>query len=133
MRRTSLALVSSTVTLVALGVGFTGAASAHSAAGPALTVNALAGRHPVSRDIYGMNFAPASLERQLKLPVARWGGNATTRYNYRLDTANHASDWYFENIPNTDARLARCRTGPPRTSSSARTGGTARTASSRCR
>jgi len=104
VRRTSLALVSSTVTLVALGVGFTGAASAHSAAGPALTVNVTAGRHPISRDIYGMNFAPASLERQLKLPVARWGGNATTRYNYRLDTANHASDWYFENIPNTDAR-----------------------------
>ena len=104
MRRTSLALVTSTVTLIALGAGFTGAASAHSAAGPALRVDPLAGRHPISRDIYGMNFAPASLERQLKLPEARWGGNATTRYNYRLDTANHASDWYFENIPNTDAR-----------------------------
>jgi glycosyl hydrolase family 44 len=48
-----------------------------------------------------MNFAPARLESQLKLPVVRWGGNATTRYNYLLDTANHASDWYFENIPNT--------------------------------
>jgi Glycoside hydrolase family 44 len=104
VRRTSLAVVTSTVTLVTLGVGFTGAASAHSAAGPALKVGPLAGRHPISRDIYGMNFAPASLERQLKLPEARWGGNATTRYNYRLDTANHASDWYFENIPNTDAR-----------------------------
>ena len=133
MRRTSLALVSSTVTLIALVAGSTAGASATSAAGPALTVNLHSGRHAISRDIYGMNFPPASLERELKLPEARWGGNATTRYNYRLDTANHASDWYFENIPNTDARLARCRTGPPRTSSSARTGGTARTASSPCR
>ena len=58
MRRTSLALVSSTVMLAALGMGFTSAASAHGAAGPALTVDLLAGRHPVSRDIYGMNFAP---------------------------------------------------------------------------
>ncbi|WP_254909927.1 glycoside hydrolase family 44 protein [Micromonospora sp. NBS 11-29] len=30
----------------------------------------------------------------------RYGGNATTRYNFRNDTTNRASDWYFENIPN---------------------------------
>jgi hypothetical protein len=58
-----------------------------------------------------MNFAPAGLERQLKLPVIRWGGNATTRYNYLLDTANHASDWYFENIPNTVKNPAALRGG----------------------
>jgi len=100
VRRKPLALVSSTVTLTALVAGSTAAASATSAAGPALTVNLQTGRHAINRDVYGMNFAPASLERELKLPEARWGGNATTRYNYRLDTANHASDWYFENIPN---------------------------------
>ncbi len=41
-----------------------------------------------------------------RLPVRRWGGNATTRYNWRTDTSNHASDWYFENIPNDNANPA---------------------------
>jgi len=105
MPRKSLAVVSSVLMLASIGAAAsaTSAASADSAAaaGPALSVNVAAGRHAINRDIYGMNFAPARLESQLKLPVVRWGGNATTRYNYLLDTANHASDWYFENIPNT--------------------------------
>ena len=105
MPRKSLAAVSSVLMLasIAAAAGAAGAASAVSAAvtGPALSISLTAGRHAINRDIYGMNFAPARLESQLKLPVVRWGGNATTRYNYLLDTANHASDWYFENIPNT--------------------------------
>ena len=72
-------------------------------AGPALTVDVLANRHPISPYIYGMNFADAGLAAELQLPVNRWGGNATTRYNWQLDTSNHASDWYFENIPNDNA------------------------------
>lgn len=66
----------------------------------ALTVDPTAGRHLISRDVYGMNFADAALATELRLPVDRWGGNATTRYNYLNDTSNRASDWYFENIPN---------------------------------
>jgi Glycoside hydrolase family 44 len=77
-----------------------GSPSARAADGPALTVNPAAGRHTISRDIYGMNFADASLAKELRLPLDRWGGNATTRYNYLNDTSNRASDWYFENIPN---------------------------------
>ena len=78
--------------------------SAPSPTGPALTVNNAADRHQISPDIYGMNFADEQLARELRLPVRRWGGNATTRYNWQNDTTNHASDWYFENIPedNTD-------------------------------
>jgi hypothetical protein len=83
VRRKSLALISSVVTLAGIGAG-AGAASAASAvsapvAGPALSVSLTAGRHAINRDIYGMNFAPAGLERELRLPVVRWGGNATTR------------------------------------------------------
>ncbi|MDX6379600.1 MAG: hypothetical protein QOI57_624, partial [Rubrobacteraceae bacterium] len=63
-------------------------------------VDVSADRHQISADIYGMNFADESLASELRLPVRRWGGNATTRYNWQYDTANHASDWYFENIPN---------------------------------
>src|SRR5258706_16365117 len=66
--------------------------------GPALSVNATAQRHAISPYIYGMNYASEALAQALHLPVRRWGGNATTRYNYQYDISNHASDWYFENI-----------------------------------
>lgn len=72
---------------------------AGAATNPALAVDAAAGRRPISPDIYGMNFADEALAQELRLPVRRWGGNATTRYNWRNDTSNRASDWYFENIP----------------------------------
>ncbi|MEV4843809.1 glycoside hydrolase family 44 protein [Micromonospora matsumotoense] len=73
------------------------------ATGPALAVDATAGRHPISPYVYGMNFADAALARDIRLPVNRYGGNATTRYNFRADTTNRAADWYFENIPNDNA------------------------------
>ncbi|MEV1011640.1 glycoside hydrolase family 44 protein [Streptomyces sp. NPDC049881] len=69
-------------------------------AGPALSVDATDVRHAISPHVYGMNFASPELAEDLRLPVHRWGGNATTRYNFRNDTTNRASDWYFENIPN---------------------------------
>ncbi|MBQ0986229.1 cellulose binding domain-containing protein [Streptomyces sp. F63] len=75
-------------------------ATAAAAVGPALTVDATAAGHSISPYIYGMNFADKDLASDLRLPVHRWGGNHTTRYNFRNDTTNRASDWYFENIPN---------------------------------
>lgn len=65
--------------------------------GPTLTVNALADRHFISPDIYGMNayqIDPA-LAHELHIPVVREGGNATSRYNWQVDSSNSASDWYF--------------------------------------
>jgi hypothetical protein len=80
-------------------------------AGPALQVNAAAGRRAISPFIYGMNFADEGLAAELRIPVRRWGGNATTRYNWRTDTSNRASDWYFENIPNDNANPAALPNG----------------------
>ncbi len=74
--------------------------------GPALEVDALAGQHAISPNIYGMNFADESLAAELRLPVRRFGGNSTTRYNWQNDTSNHASDWYFENIPEDNSNPA---------------------------
>ncbi len=71
--------------------------------GLTLTINASAGQHPISPHIYGINFAPADLATDLNLPVNRWGGNATTRYNWQVDATNLASDWFFENYPNENA------------------------------
>jgi hypothetical protein len=68
-------------------------------------------RHSISPYIYGMNFADASLAAELRLPVNRWGGNSTTRYNWQLDTSNRASDWYFENIANDNDNIAALPNG----------------------
>ena len=66
--------------------------------GPDLSINMSAERHPVSNDIYGMNYADEQLAADIRLPVRRWGGNSTSRYNWQNDTYNTGSDWYFENI-----------------------------------
>lgn len=68
-------------------------------AGPALNVNAGTERHAISSYIYGMNFADETLANDINLPVRRWGGNSTTRYNWQTNVENKANDWYFENIP----------------------------------
>jgi hypothetical protein len=67
--------------------------------GPDLRIDASAGRHAISEDIYGMNFVDENLAADLRLPVRRWGGNSTTRYNWQTNMHSVGSDWYFENIP----------------------------------
>jgi hypothetical protein len=72
---------------------------AASATGPALTVDAGNQTHAISPDIYGMNgySLNQNTAKAVNLPVDRWGGDATSRYNYQLDVTNAGSDWYFEN------------------------------------
>ncbi len=80
-------------------------------AGPALSVNAGAQRKAISPYIYGMNYAEETLAADLNLPVHRWGGNSTTRYNWQQDIHNTGSDWYFENIPAENANRANLPNG----------------------
>ena len=89
---------STAVTSASASVAVTLSAPA-TAAGPVLTVDAGAPTHAISPYIYGMNafqIAPETA-RAVNLSIDRWGGNATSRYNYRLDVTSSASDWYFEN------------------------------------
>ena len=79
--------------------------------GPALSVNAGTERHAISPYIYGMNFAEEALAADLNLPVRRWGGNSTTRYNWQADIHNTGSDWYFENIPEDNDNRASLPNG----------------------
>ena len=72
-------------------------------AGPGITIDALSNLHPISPFIYGMSFADEALADELDLPIRRFGGNSTTRYNYLYDCANHSLDWFFENIPEDNA------------------------------
>ena len=93
------------VRLVAWDVPPTPTPAPTPAAGPAIAVDAAAGVHPISPDIYGMNYADEGLAAELRLPVRRWGGNSTSRYNWQADETNPGSDWYFENVP-TDSGAA---------------------------
>ena len=91
---------------IALGclAGFAGAAQQ---AGPALTIDANAGQHAISPDIYGINFfwnnASATTAGALvpRPTVRRWGGDNTSDYNWQLTTWNIDSDWFFEELPGT--------------------------------
>jgi len=82
------------------------------AQGPSLTVDAGAARHQISPLIYGMNayrerdpdHESAKVAKAVRPTVNRWGGDGVTRYNYKLDISNHASHWFYENIPNTNTQ-----------------------------
>lgn len=80
-------------------------------AAASLAIDVSADRRAISPLIYGMNFPDEGLAAELRLPIARWGGNAVTRYNYLYDTSNRASDWYFENIPNDNPQPGLLPTG----------------------
>lgn len=69
------------------------------AAGPALTVDVGYQTHAISPYIYGMNayLLDAATAKATNITVDRWGGDATSRYNYQLDVTSNAADWYFEN------------------------------------
>jgi hypothetical protein len=101
MRRVFTLALAAGLPLIGAGIfGLTTpAAHADAVPGPTLSVDLTADKHRISPDIYGMNFADEALAKELDLPVRRWGGNATTRYNYALDETNRAADWYFENAP----------------------------------
>ncbi|MFC4819314.1 glycoside hydrolase family 44 protein [Dokdonella ginsengisoli] len=49
--------------------------------------------------IFGVAYGDAARNAVVGYPLRRWGGNSTTRYNWRVDVHNAGSDWFFENIP----------------------------------
>lgn len=49
--------------------------------------------------IFGVAYGDAARNAVVGYPLRRWGGNSTTRYNWRVDVHNAASDWFYENIP----------------------------------
>ena len=73
---------------------------AYAQSGPALAVDAAVNRHAISPDIYGVDDYSAgtpALAAAMRNSVRRFGGDATTRYNWTLDNYNSGADWYFEN------------------------------------
>jgi hypothetical protein len=84
---------------IAAAITVAAASDAEAASHLTLSVEVPAARHAISEDIYGMNGADPAFAAEIGLPMARWGGNASSRYNFKNNTYNTGSDWYFENIP----------------------------------
>lgn len=73
--------------------------SAPSTTSVSVTVNALSDRHPISPYVYGGAYpANAAAITDSGTTVVRWGGNATSRYNWQLQTYNAANDYFFEDF-----------------------------------
>ncbi|HJT76597.1 MAG TPA: glycoside hydrolase family 44 protein, partial [Gemmataceae bacterium] len=53
--------------------------------------------HRISDGIYGVCGLPRAKRQEYGIPITRWGGNPSSRYNWRLNVDNGASDWYFKN------------------------------------
>ena len=64
-----------------------------------VAVDVFSNRHPISLFVYGGAYPKdAATITDSGLTVVRWGGNATSRYNWKLFTYNAANDWYFEDF-----------------------------------
>jgi hypothetical protein len=64
-----------------------------------VSVNATLDLHAINPLIYGTAYASQSQLDSLNATANRWGGNATTRYNWQNNASNRAMDWYFESLP----------------------------------
>jgi uncharacterized protein (TIGR03437 family) len=90
------------------------AAALAQTAGPALSIDAAAGRHAISPDVYGINFywdGGGAAAVALRPTVRRWGGNSTSTYHWKYDLHSLAADWYFEVLPDTKVNAAKLPEG----------------------
>lgn len=83
------------VALVAGGVVTTGAQKM----AVDVTIDVSAGRRPINPLIYGVAGATPAQLAELNASWHRSGGNAASRYNWRENASNRASDWFFESVP----------------------------------
>ncbi len=63
-----------------------------------LSVDSSSPSHRISPYLYGLSFAPSvEYMRRAGITVNRWGGNAVSAFNWKLNATNRAADWYFLN------------------------------------
>ncbi len=69
-----------------------------------VSVDTTANVHSFSPLIFGVAYGDATRNGQIGYTVRRWGGNSTTRYNWKYDIHNTGNDYYYENIPDSQDR-----------------------------
>lgn len=63
------------------------------------TIDVLADRHFISPYVYGVNFPPnKTYIANSNTSMVRWGGNASSTYNWKLFTDNADNDFFFEDF-----------------------------------
>ena len=92
MRRPLFSFLSSTAVVAAIAV-----VSAQNGA-VTVTVDAAASKHAINPNVYGVAYATTAQLADLNVPINRYGGNNTSRYNWQLNADNRGQDWYFESI-----------------------------------
>jgi PKD repeat protein len=72
---------------------------------PALSiaVDANANRRAINPNVYGIAYGTTAQLSDLNVPLNRYGGNNTTRYNWQVNGDNRGQDWYFESIGDTSS------------------------------
>jgi hypothetical protein len=65
------------------------------AAAIAVNVDFNARGRPISPLIFGVSFGDAAQNKKIGYTLDRWGGNSTTRYNWRGPAHNAGSDYFF--------------------------------------
>ena len=64
-----------------------------------VVINALANRHPISQYVYGGSYPQNKAQvTDSNMTTVRWGGNATSTYNWQLKTYNADNDYFFEDF-----------------------------------
>ena len=63
-----------------------------------ISVDVNANRRPIDPRIYGIAYGTTAQLQDLNVPLNRYGGNNSSRYNWQLNADNRANDWYFESI-----------------------------------
>ena len=66
-------------------------------------IDAKADRHPINPLIYGVAYADDAALKDLNIPLHRYGGNNSTRYNWQQNADNRANDYYYQSIPEPSA------------------------------
>ena len=94
------------LTVLSLAAAVTMMPWARAQAPATITVDVAAGRRSIDPRIYGVNFASRPQLEALNVPLNRWGGNSTTRYNWQLNADNRANDWYYQSIASGGATPA---------------------------
>jgi Glycoside hydrolase family 44 len=61
------------------------------------TININHPGHPIRDEIYGVCTLPRDKLAAYAIPATRWGGNRSSRYNWKMNADNAGRDWFFKN------------------------------------
>ncbi|HEV8043096.1 MAG TPA: glycoside hydrolase family 44 protein, partial [Bryobacteraceae bacterium] len=92
--------------------------------GPALSIDATANLHPISPDVYGIDFywtlpnagdptLPAAMAAasNIRATARRWGGDSETSYSWKFDVNNLANDWFFQVLTDSSVDASKLPAG----------------------